>query len=97
MADLISRQESIKAIRTRELIDLDEKRRWYNHGLLEAEIAVLDLPSAQPDQSLQKLAEEIAEFKRHIKSENRDYLIGYLSALSVVEGMIAEMKGAQDE
>lgn len=36
------------------------------------------------------LIEEIARFKRSQKSENCDYLTGYISALSAVEGMIAE-------
>ena len=49
-------------------------------------------PTIQPTDSLQKLADEIAFFKRHVKSENSDYLTGYLSALSVVEGMIADMR-----
>ena len=37
-----------------------------------------------------KLIKEIADFKRCQKSENCDYLTGYISALSAVEGMIAE-------
>ena len=49
-------------------------------------------PTIQPDNGLQKLADEIASFKRCVKSENSDYLTGYLSALSVVEGMIADMR-----
>lgn len=54
---------------------------------------VLDsLPTIQPDNNLQKLADEIATFKRCVKSENSDYLTGYLCALSVVEGMIAEKR-----
>lgn len=55
-----------------------------------------DVPSAQPERNLLKLASEIADFKKHIKSENSDYLTGYLSALSAVEEMIAEMRGEQD-
>ena len=35
-----------------------------------------------------KMIEEIADFKRCQKSENCDYLAGYISALSAVEGMI---------
>ncbi len=50
------------------------------------------LPPIQPDNGLQKLADEIASFKRCVKSENSDYLTGYLCALSVVEGMIADMR-----
>ena len=46
----------------------------------------------QPDNNLQKLADEIVSFKRSVKSDNSDYLTGYLCALSVVEGMIADMR-----
>jgi hypothetical protein len=46
MSDLISRQAAIVNIKKNELMDLDEYRRWYNHGLLDAEISILDLPSA---------------------------------------------------
>lgn len=53
-------------------------------------------PTIQPDNNLQKLADEIASFKRCVKSDNSDYLTGYLCALSVVEGMIADMRGKQD-
>ena len=49
-------------------------------------------PTIQPDNGLQKLADEIATFKRCVKSENSDYLTGYLCALSAVEGMIAERR-----
>ena len=41
---------------------------------------------------LSGLAEEITEFKSHVKSENSDYLTDYLCALSAVEGMIAKRK-----
>lgn len=55
-----------------------------------------ELPPIQPDNGLQSLADEIASFKRCVKSENSDYLTGYLCALSVVEGMIADMRGKQN-
>lgn len=48
MDDMISKQAAIDAIRKHELVDLNENRRWYNHGLLDAKVAVLALPSAQP-------------------------------------------------
>jgi hypothetical protein len=41
-----------------------------------------------------RVLEEIADFKRCQKSENCDYLTGYISALSAVEGMIAEQPKA---
>lgn len=37
------------------------------------------------------LAKQIAEWKKNLKSENQDYLTGYMCGLSVVEGMIADM------
>lgn len=37
------------------------------------------------------LAKRIAEWKKKLKSENQDYLTGYMSGLSVVEGMLAGM------
>lgn len=40
------------------------------------------------------LKKEIADLKRTIHSENTDYQTGYMSALSVVEGMIAEQTTA---
>lgn len=45
--DLISRKAAIGAIMAHEMEEIDEKRKWYNHGLLDAEIEVLDLPTAQ--------------------------------------------------
>ena len=38
------------------------------------------------------LKDEITDVKERIYSESRDYLTGYLCALSLVEGMIAEME-----
>lgn len=36
-----------------------------------------------------KLKRDIVEFKTSFQSTNQDYMTGYISALSVVEGMIA--------
>ena len=43
---------------------------------------------AHYDNDIKSLKAQIAEFKRCIKSLNSDYLTGYISALSAVEGMI---------
>ena len=43
------------------------------------------------------LKKGIADLKRTIHSENTDYQTGYMSALSVVEGMIAEQPAADVE
>lgn len=42
-----------------------------------------------------KLAKEIADFKKSVNSPNSDYLTGYLSALSVTEGIIANIPSAE--
>ena len=39
--------------------------------------------------SADALKKQIAKVKRCFRSENQDYATGYISALSVVEGMIA--------
>lgn len=36
-----------------------------------------------------KLLSEISSVKKNMKSDNGDYLTGYISALSTIEGMIA--------
>ena len=43
------------------------------------------------------IKEQIAHVKRNVKSENGAYLIGYISALSTVEGMIASLPAADIE
>ena len=43
------------------------------------------------------LKKEIADLKRTIHSENTDYQTGYMSALSVVEGMIVVQPAADVE
>ena len=61
MDDLIKRQAAIYAIKRHELMDLNENRRWYNHGLLDAEVAILDLPSAQQEQRWIPVSERLPE------------------------------------
>ncbi len=95
--DLISRQQAIDAVNcvtvmkgirsgksaTAEAVDCAKRIIADN---------IRQLPPIQPDNNLQKLADEIASFKWRVKSDNGDYLTGYLCALSVVEGMIADMR-----
>lgn len=93
MSDLISRQAAIDALRTcydTETISMDNGDEYINYG--DAVGAIKQLPPIQPTNNLQKLADEIASFKRCVKSDNSDYLTGYMCALSVVEGMIAERR-----
>ena len=98
--DTISKRQAIDAIgeKSDEIFKTKQKGATYPHddffqGMAYAENIVKQLPPIQPDNGLQKLADEIASFKRCVKSENSDYLTGYLCALSVVEGMIADMRG----
>lgn len=46
----------------------------------------------QANERLESIKKQIADFKCCAKSESSDYLTGYLSALSTVEGMIAEVE-----
>ena len=47
-------------------------------------------------ENLTKISEQISSIKRNVKSENSDYLTGYISALSTVEGVIAEIDGGAE-
>ena len=87
--DAISKQQAIDAVRA-TLLAWSYMPEWRDNKIIKA---IKQLPPIQPDNGLQKLADEIASFKRCVKSENSDYLTGYLCALSVVEGMIADMRG----
>ena len=69
----------------------EDLTRFYDNEVTARKL-IDEQPTIQPDNNLQKLADEIASFKRCVKSENSDYLTGYLCALSVVEGMIADMR-----
>ena len=51
---------------------------------------------AHYDDDIKSLKAQIAEFKRCVKSDNSDYLIGYISALSAVEGMIDKLIGGSE-
>ena len=42
------------------------------------------------------LKKQIAKVKRCFHSENSDYMTGYISALSVVEGMIAYLEAPEE-
>ena len=56
---------------------------------------LLKIPSEDviPSAKVKELQSQIADLKRCIKSLNSDYLTGYISALSAVEGMITKMLG----
>lgn len=100
--ELISRQQAIDAFNTNidELVVSEKENAEAVEKYLNRVIdEIKQLPPIRPTDNLQKLADEIASFKRHVKSDNSDYLTGYLCALSVVEGMIADMrqKGENNE
>lgn len=97
MEQLILRQAAIDALRKLREEDIEdygcEIPEGFNQDHLDrATFAIKQLSPIQPDNGLQKLADEIATFKRCVKSDNSDYLTGYLCALSAVEGMIAEKR-----
>ena len=74
-------QDAIETIK----YDLTEKYAYTEIGeALNIAIRILE--------SLGSLKKQIADVKRSIKSENCDYLTGYICALSAVEGMIAEIE-----
>ena len=93
MSDLISRQAALDAIRDMQAFEDDNGQPYlYLYDVMAVFTDEEELPPIQPDNNLQKLADEIASFKRCVKSDNSDYLTGYLCALSAVEGMIADMR-----
>lgn len=49
----------------------------------------MDDPKLETMISADELKKQIAKVKKCFTSENSDYMTGYISALSVVEGMIA--------
>ena len=70
--------------------------RWFTETKVKAYVDKLieeNEKMKERRENLKSLAEQIAHIKRSVKSENSDYLTGYISALSAVEGMIAEMDG----
>lgn len=63
------------------------------HSVAEA----LEAWNARDFKPVDELLKQIAVVKKAVKAENSDYLIGYISALSAVEGMIADMRGEQND
>ena len=47
--------------------------------------------------SADELKNQIAKVKRCFTSQNSDYMTGYLSAMSTVEGMIAYLEYPEDD
>ena len=89
MSDMIDRQKAIDAVND-ELGRIDHVPQWVFERL---ENRIKQLPPAQLGTDLAQLGKEIAELKRRITSQNQDYYTGYMSALSTVEGIMAEMEG----
>ena len=69
---------------TKEAAEILRSRNGYARGFpqaVEMGLKALD--------TIESLKTQIADLKHNIKSGNSDYLTGYLFALSMVEGMIA--------
>ena len=76
---------------------------WYTEeGPEEGFIGILKnivdmMPTIEPERkNWESLKDQIYMVKRNLKSENSDYLTGYLCALSAVEGIIAEVEDETD-
>lgn len=57
----------------------------------------MDDPKQEVMISADALKKQIKKVKKCFRSENNDYMTGYISALSVVEGMIAYLEAPEDE
>lgn len=57
----------------------------------------MDVPKHEVMISADALKKQIAKTKRCFRSENNVYATGYISALSVVEGMIAYLTDPEDK
>lgn len=89
MAEYIEKEAIIKKIDSRITPTNDSWDIGYNMAMAEAKVYIKNSPAADV-QPINELQEQIASVKRSVKSDNSDYLTGYISALSAVEGMIAD-------
>lgn len=108
MDDLISRQDAIdalneqikycdKALASFDISMKDEYAVKVEKASLTAYRETIEnLPSAQPKQRTEALKAEIRRMKRSFTTcINSDYYTGYMSALSAVEGYIAQLEGKE--
>ena len=78
------REEAIeKLIYARQNADDELDAEW-------CEALDMAIKALEKEPVLDKIKTDIAFAKRNIISENSEYLTGYISALSAVEGMIAQ-------
>ena len=81
--DCISRQAAIDAVNS----------LTYPSSLMDVKRKLIELPPAQPESHTDALKAEIKRMKRSFTiCINSDYYTGYMSALSAVEGYIAQME-----
>ena len=102
--DCISRKQAIEAMCTACGNDCDKSKFIYNAPRTEQVIlcpehyALSRLLSVQHEQRTDLLKVEIKRMKRSFTTcINSDYYTGYMSALSAVEGCIAQWEGANNE
>lgn len=57
--------------------------------------AVNDLPSEQPFEEIKRRIRELIGIAQSAQYENQDFITGYVAAMMVVKGMIAEVEGEQ--
>lgn len=100
--DAVSRQAIINALdeQLNYLSKLDVRdnpgveNKWY--GINWSKNTIAELPSVTPKQRTGALKAEIRRMKRSFTTcINSDYYTGYMSALSAVEGYIAQLEGKE--
>ena len=90
MSDLIDRQAAIDALDEIEA----EVADGYGYQYAKWREYFCDLPPVTQKQSIEALKAEIKRMKRTFTiCINPDYYTGYMSALSAVEGYIAQSEG----
>ena len=99
--DLISRQAAIAAIKGHEMIELDDKRRWYNHGLLDSEVSILDMPTADVRENVRGewIDAVVGTSTGYTYHEKRCSICGYGEVLphNFCPNCGADMRGEQNE
>ena len=93
MDEYISREavlEHLNKCKEDPLFDPDMARICFAISIFIENMKAADVISSAKVKDLQS---QIADLKRYIKSLNSDYLTGYISALSAVQGMITKTLG----
>lgn len=85
---LVGETEALKAKDMKSLLKIKAAKEILK--TVDNDLCFIPTADVKPVSVIKELQEQIASVKRSVKSENSDYLTGYVAALSAVEGMIAE-------